>query len=590
MTDASPKILYLEIDEEVTSIVDRMKTLRNKVVVLVIPNHAVILHSVVNLKLLKKQAEVQGKEISIVTTDKTGRNLASQVGITVYSNVEQPGGKQKSDAVVVKEEHDEEVDTPHLSALEKSKKLRSRLGLVEDLELAEEPVLMSIEDMQKAREEIQERSKNRKNDENDVASKGKSVRYKSDENVVALRTLSPNKKLLFLMFGLSIFILAIVGYFVLPNATVFIQPKLDPIAYTTNITMLDVNRYSNILQDGKKLKMVGTYPVEISELAITEEAPVTGQKFIGGRAKGIITVKNKSARQWQFVTNTRFQSPEGYIFRTTRDLIVTSGAEIDIEVIADEKGPDENFMGSKGNLAPTNFTIPGLGGMSPKLIEGFSKNAFTGGTDEYQHVIDQADIEAAKKLIVEKIMKIAEEKLNEKITQENQEKGTHLLLFKTGNNDSDIYREVKEVIVDQSLIGQTRDTFPIAAKARLVGVAYDTKEIVDIMRKGLEDMVLDTRQLIEVKEDGIGFNVIENQPGEGKIKVEITLHGVTEYKVDDRLGDRIKSKIIGKSAKEALEIIDEMEEVGGVKIETWPFWVHGIPGVRSNINVKQFKE
>jgi len=53
----------------------------------VVPRDATILQSVVNLRLISKEATRFDKQISIVTTDKIGRNLAAQVGLPVYGSV-----------------------------------------------------------------------------------------------------------------------------------------------------------------------------------------------------------------------------------------------------------------------------------------------------------------------------------------------------------------------------------------------------------------------------------------------------------------------------------------------------------------------
>src|SRR3989304_6581447 len=81
------KILYLEIDEEITSVIDRLKKTAEADIHLVVPKEAALLQSIVNLKLLKKQADSLGKQIQIITHDKVGRNLAEQVGIHSVSKI-----------------------------------------------------------------------------------------------------------------------------------------------------------------------------------------------------------------------------------------------------------------------------------------------------------------------------------------------------------------------------------------------------------------------------------------------------------------------------------------------------------------------
>src|SRR3990167_345002 len=81
------KVIYLEPDDEITSVIDKIKKVNQDKVILVVPKAATILQSVVNLKILKQQTVRLGKAISIVTSDETGRNLAGQIGLTVYRDL-----------------------------------------------------------------------------------------------------------------------------------------------------------------------------------------------------------------------------------------------------------------------------------------------------------------------------------------------------------------------------------------------------------------------------------------------------------------------------------------------------------------------
>ena len=95
------EFIYLEVDEEITSIIDRMHHNKANRFGLVVPRGATVLQSVVNLKLIKKEAEKLDKTIAIITLDKIGRNLAAQIGLPVYDDVKQaavtvaPGKEQK---------------------------------------------------------------------------------------------------------------------------------------------------------------------------------------------------------------------------------------------------------------------------------------------------------------------------------------------------------------------------------------------------------------------------------------------------------------------------------------------------------------
>ncbi len=85
---------YIDIDEEITSIVERLRKAKVKEVVIVVPKRALLIQSIVNLKLLKKEAERLKKEIIIVTQDKLGKMLIEKTGILVEQKLDDIEGEE----------------------------------------------------------------------------------------------------------------------------------------------------------------------------------------------------------------------------------------------------------------------------------------------------------------------------------------------------------------------------------------------------------------------------------------------------------------------------------------------------------------
>ncbi|EKE10794.1 MAG: hypothetical protein ACD_15C00202G0016 [uncultured bacterium] len=83
---------YIDIDEEITSIVDRLRKSKSKEVIIVVPKRAILIQSIVNLKLLKKEADNFKKELIIVTQDKLGKMLIEKAGIEVEQKLDDIDG------------------------------------------------------------------------------------------------------------------------------------------------------------------------------------------------------------------------------------------------------------------------------------------------------------------------------------------------------------------------------------------------------------------------------------------------------------------------------------------------------------------
>ncbi len=80
---------YIDIDEEITSIVDRLRKSKADEIVIVVPKRALLIQSIVNLKLLKKEAESLKRQIMIVTQDKMGKLLIEKAGILVQQKLDE---------------------------------------------------------------------------------------------------------------------------------------------------------------------------------------------------------------------------------------------------------------------------------------------------------------------------------------------------------------------------------------------------------------------------------------------------------------------------------------------------------------------
>jgi hypothetical protein len=79
---------YIDIDEEITSIVEKLRKTEVPEAVIVVPKRALLIQSIVNLKLLKKEADNLGLKIGIVTQDKLGKMLIKKAGISLQQKTE----------------------------------------------------------------------------------------------------------------------------------------------------------------------------------------------------------------------------------------------------------------------------------------------------------------------------------------------------------------------------------------------------------------------------------------------------------------------------------------------------------------------
>jgi hypothetical protein len=80
-------IIYLDVDDEITSAAARMRSAEERRVVLVVPGGSRLATSRINFRLLAREAQARGRRLWIVAGDGATRALAASAGLAVYGSV-----------------------------------------------------------------------------------------------------------------------------------------------------------------------------------------------------------------------------------------------------------------------------------------------------------------------------------------------------------------------------------------------------------------------------------------------------------------------------------------------------------------------
>ena len=91
MSDGKDTI-YIDIDDEITNIIEKVVDSKQKIVALVLPKRATALQSIVNMKLLKRRADNVGKRVVLITSEKGLLPLAGAVGLHTAKTLQSKPG------------------------------------------------------------------------------------------------------------------------------------------------------------------------------------------------------------------------------------------------------------------------------------------------------------------------------------------------------------------------------------------------------------------------------------------------------------------------------------------------------------------
>ena len=125
---------------------------------------------------------------------------------------------------------------------------------------------------------------------------------------------------------------------------------------------------------------VGDLPFETVavETVATQSVPAEGTENANVPAQGTLTIYNEQSKVQELIKNTRFETPDGLIFRI-RDSVKVPAATasapgtLNVTVYADEGG-------ERYNIGPSTFTLPGLSGSDLfDQVYGRSAEGMTGG-------------------------------------------------------------------------------------------------------------------------------------------------------------------------------------------------------------------
>jgi len=187
-----------------------------------------------------------------------------------------------------------------------------------------------------------------------------------------------------------------------PSTTVTIVPRVQTLPFDSS---------NPLTAYPAATAATGTIPYTVLSQVFEDSAIVaaSGMEQADEKASGNVTVYNETAKSMRLIKNTRFQSPDGLVFRIPASVDVPpakNGAPgtLDITIFADETGPTYN-------IGPTDkFTLPGLKS-SPDFSKVYatSKAAFTGGFSGQRPAVSPAILESSKAAIRGRL----EEKANE---------------------------------------------------------------------------------------------------------------------------------------------------------------------------------
>lgn len=594
--------LYLETDEEVTSAIEKIKKSKKRNIALILPRNAVIGQSIVNLKLIFKQASLEKKQLALVSPDKVTRSLAERIGFPVYASLDRvafpkgqssveeedtPDKKNKEEEParsLARQRFDTEPEKEAKTVTADAAGFTSQSVEAAGLEESELPTMPSSDEEIEVTPEVSDAAEKATDilesiGSNEREPESRTRTYQAAGTMIPsrgnLRLYRQNKRKPVLLIGgivlVALFTAFMAAFLLIPKATV----RLIVFAQPLNETVTSVVDTEATEIDEAKTVMPGT--MVSLEQETKSSAKATGKKDLGEKATGTISITNAwDSRARTFSVGTKVRAKNGNDYVLTNDVTVpgaSSTVSAGSSVITPGKADvavEASAAGDAYNIAPTTFTFSSLTKAEQEKIYGTSTAAFTGGTSKVVTVVTQSDIDS----------------LSENVKKQNRDDALKALKEKAGES----------VVIDKAIQTGTQDVASsVAADAEAEAVEITVKGTysvitftqahhTELLQKLLANKIPEGQSLV-TQGDNVAIDTSQfelNLVTEKRLELTNTVKAFTATRFDQ---NAIRRSLIGIPPQKVTEVAGKKVELKDAEVVISPSWFRRLPFLQSKITL-----
>lgn len=540
---ASKDTVYIDIDEDITSVINKVEASGDKVVALVLPKRATVFQSTINMKLLKKSAAAAHKSLVLITSDTSILPLAGAARLHVAKSLQ-------SKPVI--------PAAPHAV---------SDAGLITSDEFnAEGSTLVSSEGSAAAAKVVEEVIELDNTDKTDKVKKTGPAADVAPKNR-KLRVPNFNRFRVKVFLGIFLFFALIIGwvfgFIIMPKAKIIIR---------TDATSSPVSLQFTASTDVKTLdNEKALLPAKIAESKKTdsEKVPATGKKDEGTKATGTVDLKNCSSSDnditvpagttvstggFNFITQADIELPAS-IFSGGNKCLTSSK---DVDVTAQNAGGSYNLSEGRTYAVSGFSEVTGIG------------SAMGGGTSKIVDVVSQEDISGAQAKLTGRQKSSAVGELQSQLNvdgsialEETLDEGTPAFTSNVavGQPASEV---TVSAVTTYKMLGITKDDLKSVVETSIKKSITDSKK--KILKNGIDDKVL--------------LVIAKRSPNDQTLSLSTSAIVGPDIDIAS-----IAKESAGKKRGDIIATLGLREGVKDVTVTYSPFWVLQTPKKASKITV-----
>lgn len=537
-------VIYIDVEDDVTAIIGKIKSAKEKIVAVVPPKRPGALQSAVNLRLLDRMATTEKKKLVLITSNPALVALAANAAIPVARNLQSKPELATVPALAV-DDGDDIIDGNSLPVGDHASRIpvkdgtrdQSRSQAIETIDIENDAAYAPV-----AMAGVAKAAKDKK------AAKEKSKIPNFD---------TFRKKLIFIIAGIILLAALLIWMFVIaPAATIVIAARTAPAPVSTSVTLTTTGT-TNLAQSTLRVSQQQEQKNE------TIDFDATGQRDVGEKATGTVrfTTNAIDALGSTIPAGTRLSTANGQVFTTNTAVTMTfensrSGATTGVTAL--ESGTDYNGASGAVRGQPSN-------------VNASLQGQTSGGTTKVVKVVSQADIERAQGELIGRSTDAQKKALSDKFSG-NEKAIVDSFAVQRGAASA------SPAVNQEASNGKATLSIPTT----YVMYAVPNTDLKEYLKQVLDQQIVGDNQ--KIYDDGVSSAQLGNFRNDNStLSATLTAKGQIGPEINE---DNVKNEVKGKRFGEVQSSLQSIEGVQDVSVKFSFPWVTSVPSDTNKVKIE----
>jgi hypothetical protein len=567
-------IVYLDVDDEITSAAARIRDVPGRRAALVLPYGSRVATSRINFRLLSRDALINEKQLAVVAGDSATRALAASAGLPVFASV-----AEYESSLVEDRDAAPPASTPPAAAQAAAPPATPSAGppasataaISEPPEPPSSPPADETEPGDFAGEDTapfqmtgaQPSRRERQRSEPWPPSPRPSVASRTRPGT------GPRSRLPIVIvlaaLGLVLLVGGVGAYVMLPSATIVVTPRTESLVPLRIVVTADPDATEPDAAD--RVVPAVVLPLEVT---VSDTFPATGERVEETPATGTVRFSNLDFLRTNSVPAGSIVSTNaGIRFRTAKAVTVPKADLVGLTVFPGQVNVNVTAVdpGTAGNVQPNTIVIVPKG-EDPQALKVVNPDETSGGTHEAFPQVAQEDVDAA----MEQLTTALDAEFQARLADPSIAPPDTTVFVETATLGEATPSQDPAGLVEQEVesfeLGLTATGSVVTVNPAPVAAIAD-----ELLRAGLEPGYRLVADSIQVQ---VGEPVVSGQ----SISFSATATGQQVAVLD---ADELRTMVLGKPLDDARQLLSAY---GDVELTAWPDWVGTVPTIADRVELR----